>query len=219
MEGMLMKTGFRIVALSAMVAALVSGSASGQVLTNSLPAGFTAADFAALAFSPEQVVVGVDNFSNTIFTAGVSYAIATAAGAPGDYFYWYRVNAKNFVFPADSIGRVTVNLNTALVKSVGPVLQFGQYENNGVGPLSLVAQTATPLKISWDATPNGNGLFAGETSYLWVVSTWPPAVHVSMQIIDGGVATARVPAPIPEPLSMTLAGLGLAAVAALRRKA
>jgi len=33
------------------------------------------------------------------------------------------------------------------------------------------------------------------------------------------VATAHVPAPIPEPLSMTLAGLGLAAVAALRRKA
>ncbi|MEJ5297124.1 MAG: PEP-CTERM sorting domain-containing protein [Armatimonadota bacterium] len=214
-----MKTGFRIAALSAMAAALLAVSATGQVTTNSLPAGFTAADFAALTFSPEQVVLGLDNFNNTIFTAGVSYAVATAAGAPGDYFYWYRVNAKNFVLPADSIGRITVNLNTALIKTVGPVLQFGQYENNGVGPLSLVAQGVTPLKISWDATPNGDGLFAGETSYLWVVSTWPPAARVSMQIIDGGVATAHVPAPIPEPLSMTMAGLGLAAIAALRRKA
>lgn len=214
-----MKTGFRIAALSAVAAVLLAVSATGQVTTNSLPAGFTAADFAALTFSPEQVVLGLDNFNNTIFTAGVSYAVATAAGAPGDYFYWYRVNAKNFVLPADSIGRITVNLNTALIKTVGPVLQFGQYENNGVGPLSLVAQGVTPLKISWDATPNGDGLFAGETSYLWVVSTWPPAARVSMQIIDGGVATAHVPAPIPEPLSMTMAGLGLAAIAALRRKA
>ncbi|BCW97697.1 MAG: hypothetical protein KatS3mg024_0524 [Armatimonadota bacterium] len=214
-----MKTGFRIAALSAVAAVLLAVSATGQVTTNSLPAGFTAADFAALMFSPEQVVLGLDNFNNTIFTAGVSYAVATAAGAPGDYFYWYRVNAKNFVLPADSIGRITVNLNTALIKTVGPVLQFGQYENNGVGPLSLVAQGVTPLKISWDATPNGDGLFAGETSYLWVVSTWPPAARVSMQIIDGGVATAHVPAPIPEPLSMTMAGLGLAAIAALRRKA
>ncbi|MGQ9808590.1 MAG: PEP-CTERM sorting domain-containing protein [Armatimonadota bacterium] len=214
-----MKTGFRIAALSAVAAVLLAVSATGQVTTNSLPAGFTAADFAALTFSPEQVVLGLDNFNNTIFTAGVSYAVATAAGAPGDYFYWYRVNAKNFVLPADSIGRITVNLNTALIKTVGPVLQVGQYENNGVGPLSLVAQGVTPLKISWDATPNGDGLFAGETSYLWVVSTWPPAARVSMQIIDGGVATAHVPAPIPEPLSMTMAGLGLAAIAALRRKA
>lgn len=214
-----MKTGFRIAALSAVAAVLLAVSATGQVTTNSLPAGFTAADFAALTFSPEQVVLGLDNFNNTIFTAGVSYAVATAAGAPGDYFYWYRVNAKNFVLPVDSIGRITVNLNTALIKTVGPVLQFGQYENNGVGPLSLVAQGVTPLKISWDATPNGDGLFAGETSYLWVVSTWPPAARVSMQIIDGGVATAHVPAPIPEPLSMTMAGLGLAAIAALRRKA
>jgi hypothetical protein len=214
-----MKTGFRIAALSAVAAVLLAVSATGQVTTNSLPAGFTAADFAALTFSPEQVVLGLDNFNNTIFTAGVSYAVATATGAPGDYFYWYRVNAKNFVLPADSIGRITVNLNTALIKTVGPVLQFGQYENNGVGPLSLVAQGVTPLKISWDATPNGDGLFAGETSYLWVVSTWPPAARVSMQIIDGGVATAHVPAPIPEPLSMTMAGLGLAAIAALRRKA
>ncbi len=214
-----MKSGYRIAALTAVVVALMSASAIGQVTTNSLPTGFTAADFAALTFSPEQVVLGLDNFNNTIFTAGVSYAVATAAGAPGDYFYWYRVNAKNFVLPADSIGRITVNLNTALVKTVGPVLQFGQYENNGVGPLSLVAQGVTPLKISWDATPNGDGLFAGETSYLWVVSTWPPAARVSMQIIDGGVATAHVPAPIPEPLSMTMAGLGLTAIAALRRKA
>ncbi len=214
-----MKSGYRIAALTAVVVALMSASAIGQVTTNSLPTGFTAADFAALTFSPEQVVLGLDNFNNTIFTAGVSYAVATAAGAPGDYFYWYRVNAKNFVLPADSIGRITVNLNTVLIKTVGPVLQFGQYENNGVGPLSLVAQGVTPLKISWDATPNGDGLFAGETSYLWVVSTWPPAARVSMQIIDGGVATAHVPAPIPEPLSMTMAGLGLTAIAALRRKA
>ncbi len=214
-----MKSGYRIAALTAVVVALTSASAIGQVTTNSLPTGFTAADFAALTFSPEQVVLGLDNFNNTIFTAGVSYAVATAAGAPGDYFYWYRVNAKNFVLPADSIGRITVNLNTVLIKTVGPVLQFGQYENNGVGPLSLVAQGVTPLKISWDATPNGDGLFAGETSYLWVVSTWPPAARVSMQIIDGGVATAHVPAPIPEPLSMTMAGLGLTAIAALRRKA
>ncbi len=214
-----MKTGLRIFALSAVAAVLVAGSAAGQVTTNSLPAGFTVADFAALSFSPEQVVLGLDNFNNTIFTAGVSYAVATAAGAPGDYFYWYRVNPKSFVLPADNIGRITVNLNTALVKTVGPVLQFGQYENNGVGPLSLVAQGVTPLKISWDATPGGDGLFAGETSYLWVVSTWPPAARVSMQLIDGGVATAHVPAPIPEPLSMTMAGLGLAAIGALRRRA
>lgn len=214
-----MKTGFRIAALSAMAAALLAVSATGQVTTNSLPAGFTAADFAALTFSPEQVVLGLDNFNNTIFTAGVSYAVATAAGAPGDYFYWYRVNAKNFVLPADSIGRITVNLNTALIKTVGPVLQFGQYENGGVGANSLVAGPITPVKLSWDATPNGDGLFAGETTYLWLVSTYPGGVPVSMQLIDGGVGTARVVAPAPEPISMVLAGLGLTAIAGLRRRA
>jgi len=199
------------------VAALAVPSAA-QVQTNSLPTGFTVADFAGLVWSSNQTLLGKDNFNVTKFTANVSYAIATAAGAPGDYFYFYKVNPTNFVLANDSLARVTVNFETALAKKVGPVTQFGQYEAGGAGPLSLVAATVDPNKLSWDKTPLGDGLFAGETSYLWVVSTYPGNVMVSLQAIDGGVGTARVPAPAPEPVSMVLAGLGLSAVAGLRKR-
>ncbi len=213
-----MKQRLVLSVMVALAAACVAGSAGAQVLTNSLPAGVTVGDFAGLVFSPEQTVLGKDNFNVTKFTANVSYAIATAAGAPGDYFYFYKVNPTNFVLTNDSIARVTVNFETTLAKKVGPVTQFGQYEAGGAGPLSLVAATVDPNKLSWDKTPLGDGLFAGETSYLWVVSTYPGNVMVSLQAIDGGVGTARVPAPAPEPVSMVLAGLGLSAVAGLRKR-
>lgn len=204
--------------LALMVIAAVAAPAGAQILTNSLPTGFTAVDFAALVWSPNQTLLGKDNFNVTKFTANVSYAIATAAGAPGDYFYFYKVNPTNFVLTNDSIARVTVNFDTALAKKVGPITQFGQVEGGGAGPLSLVAASVDPNKLSWDKTPLGDGLFAGETSYMWVVSTYPGNVAVSLQAIDGGVGTARVPAPAPEPVSMVLAGLGLSAVAGLRKR-
>jgi len=210
-----------LVTCMALLVALAAIPAGAQVQTNALPAGFTAADFAGLVFSPEQTVLGKDNFNVTKWTAGVSWAIATAPGAPGDYFYWYRVEAKSFVLPGDSIARTTLNLNTAFVKSVASVVQFGQIEAGGApAPMSLVAATVDPNKLSWDKTPLGDGLFSTEVSYLWVVSTQPANQWVSLQLINGGVGTARVPAPsnpIPEPLSMVLTGLGLAAVSRLRK--
>ncbi len=205
-------------AMALLAAAVMAAPAGAQVLSNSLPSGMTPAEFAALVWSPSQLVLGLDNFNNTKFTASVSYAIGSIAASPGDYAYFYEVTAQSFALPGDSIGRVTLNFDSSLVKTVGPVVQFGQYENGGVGANSLVAGPITPLKLSWDATPNGNGLFAGETTYLWLVSTYPGGIPVSMQLIDGGVGTARVVAPAPEPVSMVLAGLGLTAVAGLRRR-
>jgi hypothetical protein len=214
---MKLRTAGTVMALLAV--AVMAAPAGAQVLTNSLPSGMTPAEFAALVWSSSQTVLGLDNFNNTKFTASVSYAIGSIAANPGDYAYFYKVNAQSFALPGDSIGRVTVNFDTSLVKSVGPVLQFGQYENGGNGGNSLVAGPVTPVKLSWDATPNGDGLFGGETTYLWLVSTYPGGIPVSMQLIDGGVGTARVVAPAPEPVSMVLAGLGLTAIAGLRRRA
>jgi len=214
---MKLRTAGTVMALLAV--AVMAAPAGAQVLTNSLPSGMTPAEFAALVWSSSQTVLGLDNFNNTKFTASVSYAIGSIAANPGDYAYFYKVNAQSFALPGDSIGRVTVNFDTSLVKSVGPVLLFGQYENGGNGGNSLVAGPVTPVKLSWDATPNGDGLFGGETTYLWLVSTYPGGIPVSMQLIDGGVGTARVVAPAPEPVSMVLAGLGLTAIAGLRRRA
>lgn len=205
--------------VSLVVAALVlaSAPAGAQVLTNSLPSGFTALDYAGLVYSAPQVCIGVDVFNNPQFTANVSWD--TVVKGP-DTFFWYKVSAVSFTNPGDAINRITVNMDTSLVNTIGPVLQYGQFENLGVGANSLVANAASSsaLKLSWDSSPGGNQLLTGESIEMWVVSNAPGWTPTSMQLINGGICTAVVPAPAPEPVSMVLAGLGLAAVGAIRRR-
>lgn len=212
---MRMRLGVGLALLAA--ATMIAAPAGAQVLTNSLPAGFTLADYAALTYSAPQVVVGVDAFNAPKFTANVSWDMVTKGP---DTYYWYKVEAVSFATPGDAINRVTVNMDTSLVNTIGPVLQFGQYDPAGP-TTALVANgaTSTPLKLSWDSTPGGHRIHAGEYAELWVVSNAPGFTPNSLQMIDGGVGTAVVPVPAPEPMSMALAGLGLAAVGGLRKRA
>lgn len=211
-----MKTWLACVIVVA-AAVLCCAPAESQVLTNSLPAGFTAADYASLVFSAPQVVQGLDHFNNVKFTANVSWDMSTVGA---NTFYWYRLSAVSFATSSDMINRVTLNVDVNAVNSIGPVLQYGQYENAGVGTTSLVANgpSSTPFKLSWDSTPGGDGLAAGQTIDLWVAATDPIGSPASLQIINSGVTVAAVPAPTPEPLSLILSGLGISTVAWMRRK-
>lgn len=204
-------------AILAVVAMTVPAHA--QLTGNALPTGFTAVEHAAIAWSAPVTVTALDTFANPYFQADVSWAvIAGSVARPSDYFYFYRISHIGGPNP-QPIERMTLNVTKSLVNQVGPLYEFGQYQNAGVGTTSVEAlPTGAPELFAWDSrNVPGSGLTTGNSIDLWLVSQWPPAI-TSLQLIDGGVVTTPVPAPAPEPVSMVLAGMGLAAVAGLRKR-
>lgn len=141
---------------------------------------------------------------------------------PGVWTYWYRIqHAGGAVLPLQVLKSSTLNLDPAFVQMVGPTLQFGQFDP-GVGQ-SWAAEALFPgdstLRWSFSAVPGLNALSPGETIYLWVRSPFGPGPMVNLTLQDGSIAQTKVLGPpVPEPVSLALVGIGLSAVAALRRK-
>lgn len=206
------KRGFAsILALAALAVAAVPVSA--QLTANALPSG--------------EVLPGVWTAAAPVFpvpsqwAANVSYAVTNPT--PGVYTYWYQIqHTGGSVAPIQTLKSSTLNLSPTLVQDVAAVKQFGQFD---LGPgQSWAAEAIYPgdstLRWSHLATGGLNQLASGETIYLWLRSQHAPATLVNLTLQDGTVAQTQVlgPAPVPEPMSMALVGLGLSAVAGLRRR-
>lgn len=219
----------KIRTLSRGVAALavlaLAAPAMAQVVANALPA------------PPPEGLPGVWNPAAPImptpgkWSATVSWQITNPvpgpSGAAGTIWtYWYKIDHTGggpLSPPIQALKSSTLDLDPVWVYQMAGVYQFGQFEG-GPGQ-SWAAETVLPtdstLRWSHRAVAGLDTLTAGETIYLWVRSNYQPGNWVYLTLQDGTIAQTLVPAPspIPEPATMALAGMGLAAIGGLRRRA
>lgn len=197
------------------LAACLAAPAMAQITANSGP-GVEGLPAAAL-FTAAAPVFPVP----TQWSATVSYAVTNPT--PGLYTYWYKVDhLGGAVAPIQSLKSSTLNLDPSFVQDIGGVLQFGQLD---LGPgQSWAAEALYPgdstIRWSIGGAQGMNALTTGNTIYLWMRSTYAPGKMINLTLQDGTVGQTRVlgPTPVPEPMSMALVGIGLSAIAGLRRK-
>lgn len=202
------------VSILAIVAiAVVAVPVSAQLTANALPGG----EVLPGLFTPAAAVFPVP----TQWAANVSYAVTNPVA--GLYTYWYKVDhVGGSVAPIQVLKSSTLNLDPAFVQDIAAVEQFGQYDP-GPGQ-SWAAEALFPgdstIRWSISGAPGMNALASGDTIYLWLRSTYAPGQMLNITLQDGTVAQTKVlgPAPVPEPMSMALVGIGLSAVAGLRRR-
>jgi len=212
-----MKSRSISIVLGALAAVALAIPASAQWQPNNLPAGELLPAFAGAG----TVFSSAGHWSATVWNAQTidpaNAAITT---------YWYKVT--NSAGSADLLTAATLAVRPGNVApTVGgvPALDFGQWDPTlGAGATAgekMVSVPTLPFQTTINWAQNAGyptaGLGAGDTIYLWVRSTLPAGPTV-MGLQDTANDHHSVPGPAPEPMSMALVGLGLSAIAGLRKK-
>lgn len=171
-----------------------------------------------------RALIGLDVFSNVMFTGTLNLAIVRAGGGTLDFYYQVMNDASS----ANSIKRVTTTDFDGWAVDA-------DWSSDTSGPYSTGTRAPSRGDRSLDGSVVGFGfistirggfgdLLPGETSKWFFIKT--DAIHWnigSTSVIDGGIATVSsyTPSttPVPEPATFALVGLALAAAAKRRRKA
>lgn len=148
------------------------------------------------------------------FTGTLHQRVVRATHSGKLDFYFQIVNNAG---SADSIHRMT---NTSFRGFTTAVEYRTDIIGGTVAPKWATRSTdGSVMGWDFDREPFGNGLMAPGKTSLWMVIRTNAASYTtgSTQLINGGVGTVASFAPVPEPATMALAGLALAAAA--RRRA
>lgn len=152
---------------------------------------------------------GPGQFSGTLTTTVIA---GDPSNTLGGLTFTYRLT--NDAGSLAALERMT-NLNfTGFLTDVS-------YQTPATGVIpTTVDRDAGGSTVGWDFNPLGSGFIApGGASALLVIQTNAPSYEaINANIIDGNIATAPSFGPVPEPASLTLIAIGLAAATGRRRR-
>lgn len=205
---------------AAVFAGFVSSSFGWNLLT---PGNFTLMDntgpdfpasLGTIVASKASGITGLDNLNNVIFT-GTVYSYVVQYDGAGDLAFGFYLH--NDITSRDPIERITV-------KSFAG---FQTWVTNGdatfgppLFPHSFFAtRTAdgSSLGFNWVVGAGDGEILPGdEGRFVWIATNAKNYTDGQLSAIDGGVGNTDTYAPVPEPATMAVLGLG--AISLIRRR-
>jgi hypothetical protein len=152
-----------------------------------------------------------ESFSGDGYTASVTSTVYDLGPTAGGYLYTYQITGATTKFTWFSVAfyKGTSIMNYS-VEAPGTAPNLWEPVEDAANPSSIEAAFFNP------------GLTSGSSALLWFTSPTSPVHGVGalakLSATDGGYAEGVVLVPTPEPMTMTLLGLGMLALRSIKRK-